>query len=264
MSIEAEFAPDQRAEPVADVDKFVLALDGFTGPLDLLLTLARDQKVDITKISILALADQYLSFIQRAGALKLDLAADYLVMAAWLAYLKSKLLLPQSEDADEPSGAELADALAFQLRRLEAVRDVAQRLMARPRLGIDFFPRGAHEDLPATTRVVYSASLFEMLRCYTEQRRRQAASVLAIRDSSQLVSVDEALKRLARLVGRSADWSMLANFLPDGLKAGLHRSSALAATFAASLELARSGHVVLRQDRPFGPIYVKRAEGDRE
>ncbi len=260
MTAETEFEPDARAEAVAEIDRFVLALDGFTGPLDLLLTLAREQKVDITKISISALAEQYLSFIQRAGELKLDVAADYLVMAAWLAYLKSKLLLPQAGSDEEPSGAELAAALAFQLRRLEAVRDVSQRLMARPQFGIDFFARGAEENLAATTRMVYSASLFEMLRCYTDQRRRHGASVLAIRESAQLLSVEEALQRLVRLVGRHAEWAMLAQFLPEGLISGLSRNSALASTFAASLELARAGQVALRQDRPFGPIYVRRAE----
>jgi segregation and condensation protein A len=257
---ETEFVPDARNEPVADSDKFVLAIDGFEGPLDVLLNLARDQKVDITRISILALADQYLAFIQRATDLRLDVAADYLVMAAWLAYLKSKLLLPQPKADGEPSGAELAEALAWQLRRLEAMRDVVTRLMARPQKGIDFYVRGESEKLPVVSKVVYQVSLFDLLKSYGDQRRRQIGSVLSIRESVALFSIDDAIRRLRSLLGRMPDWATLTSFLPPGLLPGLNRRSAIASTLAASLELAKSGNVVLRQDRPFGPIYVKHSE----
>jgi segregation and condensation protein A len=261
MISEAEFVADVPAAPVTESERFVLALDGFEGPLDVLLSLAREQKVDITKMSILALADQYLLFIQRARELRLDLAADYLVMAAWLAYLKSKLLLPQNRSNDaEPSGAELAEALAFQLRRLEAVREVVKRLAARPQKGIDFFPRGASEDLPVATRVVYELSLFDLLKTFGDRRRSRAGAVLAIRDRVALTSVEHALRRLERMIGRIPDWATLASFLPERLVPGLQSSSALASTFAASLELAKAGRLALRQDQPFGPIFVKRQE----
>jgi segregation and condensation protein A len=254
------FVPDEPRRPVADGDAFVLELDGFEGPLDVLLALAREQKVDITRISILALAEQYLAFIQQARALRLDLAADYLVMAAWLAYLKSKLLLPQTKGEDEPSGAEMAEALAFQLRRLEAVRDVVKRLMARPQKGVDFFVRGTVEELPVSTRTVYQVSLFELLKGYADQKRRKGSEVLAIRERAEIFSVEEALRRLQGLIGRTPDWATLASFLPEGLRPGLNRRSAVAASFAAALELVKSGQAAMRQERPFGPIFVRRAE----
>ena len=254
------FVPDEARQPVAEADAFVLALDGFEGPLDVLLALARDQKVDITRISILALADQYLAFIQQAQVLKLDVAADYLVMAAWLAYLKSKLLLPQEKTEDEPSGAEMAEALAFQLRRLEGVRDVVKRLMARPQKGVDFFVRGTSEELPVATRVVYQVSLFELLKGYADQKRRKGGEILAIRERAEIFSVEDALRRLQSLIGRTPDWTTLASYLPEGLRPGLNRKSAVAATFAATLELVKSGKAAVRQERPFGPIFVRRAE----
>ena len=266
MSTEPEFGPDEPREPVTSIDehtaaeRLVLALDGFEGPLDVLLTLARDQKVDITRISISALADQYLAFIQRAQDLQLDLAADYLVMAAWLAYLKSKLLLPQTRTADEPSGAEMAEALAFQLRRLEAVRDVVKRLMARPQKDVDFFARGSTEELPVSTRIVYQVTLFDLLKGYAEQKRRKTGDVLAIRERAEIFSVEDALRRLQALIGRTPDWTTLASYLPDGLRPGLNRRSAIATTFAATLEMVKSGKAMLRQERAFGPIFVRRAE----
>jgi segregation and condensation protein A len=261
---EDAFEPDAAREPVAEADRFVLALDGFEGPLDVLLALAREQKVDLTRISILALAEQYLAFIQRARELRLEIAADYLVMAAWLAYLKSKLLLPQSRSEDEPTGEEMAEALAFQLRRLEAVRDVVGRLMARPQKGIDFFARGAAEDLPLSTRVVYAVSLFELLKAYADQKRRRAQAVLEIRESAEIVSVEDALRRLRGLIGRTPDWATLISYLPEGLRAGLNRRSAVAATFAATLELVKSGKAMIRQERPFAPIFVRRTDERRE
>ncbi len=235
--------------------QLVLDLDGYEGPIDLLLTLAREQKVDLVKISILALADQYLAFIARQRWLRLEIAADYLVMAAWLAYLKSRLLLPQPPEDDEPSAADLAEALAHRLRLLEAMQTAGGRLMARPRLGHDVFLRGAPEDLAVVAVPVYELGLYELLRAYGENRRRTAA-VMTI-EPSTFHSMDDALKRLARFLGHMPDWRQLTSFLPQEVRGELFRRSALAATFAAALELVRDGRIELRQDQAFGPIYLR-------
>ena len=242
-------------EPTPDA-ALVVELDGFEGPIDMLLNLAREQKVDLTKISILQLADQYLAFIAEARRLRLELAADYLVMAAWLAYLKSRLLLPEPQPEDEPSGAEMAAALAFQLQRLEAMQQAGVRLMARPQLGRDVFARGAPEGLRLVSRIVYDVGLYDLLRAYGEGRRRGEGGVLEIR-AAELYSMDDALERLGRWLGRLPDWRSLMSFLPDGGGTGLVGRSAVAATFAASLELARAGRVQLRQDAAFGPIWLR-------
>jgi segregation and condensation protein A len=241
------------AEPRQEL---VLELDGYEGPIDLLLALARDQKVDLGKISILALADQYLAFISSQPSLKLDIAADYLVMAAWLAYLKSRLLLPQPPQDDEPSGAELAAELEHRLRILEAMQAAGTRLMARPRIGHDVFLRGAPEGLEVIAVPIYELGLYELLRSYRESRRRAEPNVLTI-EQGAFHSMDDALQRLARFLGRVPDWRELSSFLPRELRGELFRRSALAATFAATLELARSGRIELRQDRAFGPIYLR-------
>ncbi len=244
-------APDaQRGE------QFVLDLEGYEGPLDALLGLAREQKVDLTQISILQLADQFLEFVARARALRLEVAADYLVMAAWLAYLKSRLLLPQVEDGEEPSGAEMAAALAFQLRRLEAMRDAGNKLFARPQLGREVFARGAPEAIDLVRRNVYEVSLYDILKAYGEQQRRPKSGPLTI-EALDLYSVDEAIRRLGKLLGDMPDWQVLASFLPDELRSDIGRRSAIATTFAASLELVREGKATLRQDRVFGPIYMR-------
>jgi segregation and condensation protein A len=237
-------------------EELVLELDGYEGPIDLLLVLARDQKVDLGKISILALADQYLAFIARQSSLRLDIAADYLVMAAWLAYLKSRLLLPSPPEDDEPSGAELAEELEHRLKVLEAMQTAGARLMARPRTGHDLFLRGAPEGLAVIPVPVYDLGLYELLRAYGEGRRRSEAAVLTI-EPALLYSMDDALKRLARFLGRLPDWRELTSFLPRELRGEVFCRSALAATFAATLELARSGEIELRQDRSFGPIYLR-------
>lgn len=237
-------------------DAFILDLEGFEGPLDLLLTLARHQKVDLTRISILELADQYLAFIQRVRGLKLEIAADYLVMAAWLAYLKSRLLLPEPEGEDEPSGEEIAAALQHQLRRLEAMREAGARLMAQPRLGRDVFPRGAPEPMPVVRNTRIDVSLYELLKAYADHRTRQAVSALLI-EPSDLFSIEDVLERLLGRIGGIQDWESLLQFLPPDLGAGLRRRSALAATFAAMLELARQGKLEIRQLETFGPIYVR-------
>jgi segregation and condensation protein A len=234
----------------------VLDLEGYEGPIDLLLALAREQKVDLGRISILALADQYLAFIGRQHRLRLEIAADYLVMAAWLAYLKSRLLLPQPPEDDEPSAVEMAAVLEHRLRLLEAIQTAGGRLMARPRLGHDVFLRGAPEGLAVVAVPVYDLGLYELLRAYGESRRRMTPAVLAI-EPSAFHSMDDALKHLAGFLGRVPDWRALTSFLPQELRGEVFRRSALAATFAATLELARSGRIELRQDRAFGPIYLR-------
>ena len=244
--------PDRTDEPV----QLVLELDGYEGPIDLLLALAREQKVDLGRISILALADQYLDFIARQRRLRLEIAADYLVMAAWLAYLKSRLLLPQPPQDDEPSGAELAAVLEQRLRLLEAMQTAGSRLMARPRLGHDVFARGMPEELAVIAVPVYELGLYELLKAYGESRRRAVEAVLTI-EPSAFHSVDEAVERLSQFLGHVPDWRELTNFLPEELRGELFLRSALAATFAATLELARRGRIELRQDRTFGPIYLR-------
>ena len=244
-----EAAPDRS-------EQLVLELDGYEGPIDLLLALAREQKVDLGKISILALADQYLAFIAKQRSLNLEIAADYLVMAAWLAYLKSRLLLPQAPQDDEPSGAELASQLEHSLRLLEAMQAAGARLMARPRTGQDVFLRGAPEGLVVIPIPVYELTLYELLRAYGEGRRRTEATVMAI-GPSEFYSLDDALSRLGRFIGHVSNWRELASFLPRELRGETFRRSALAATFAATLELARRGRIELRQDRVFGPIYLR-------
>ncbi len=254
-----EDRPDDRA---CAEDALVLALDGFEGPIDMLLAMARDQKVDLLHISILALADQYLAFIADARSLRIELAADYLVMAAWLAYLKSKLLLPDPPATeDELSGEEMAAALAFQLRRLEAMREAGERLMARPRLGRDVFARGAPEGLAVERTTVIQLSLFELLRAYGEHRRRVESASLRI-PPTELYSIEEAIARLSELLGRMPDWATMASFLPSGIDEGLRGRSAVAATFVATLELVKAGQLELRQDRPFAPIWVRRRASD--
>ncbi|MDP6786745.1 MAG: ScpA family protein [Rhodospirillales bacterium] len=241
---------------------FVVDIDGYEGPIDVLLALARDQKVDLARVSILQLADQYLAFVTEARRTNLELAADYLVMAAWLAYLKSRLLLPELGDEDEPSGEEMAAALAFQLRRLEAMRDAGARLMARGHLGHDFFARGAPEAFARVTTTIFEVSLYELLKAYGDQRRRSQSQTLTIAPT-EYHSVEDALGRFRRLLGSAADWESLWRFLPDAAGDGVLARSAVAATFAASLELAREGELTMRQSGTFGPIYLRaRKRGD--
>jgi len=237
--------------------QFLLDLEGYEGPIDVLLSLARDQKVDLTKISILDLADQYLTFVARARRLRLELAADYLVMAAWLAYLKSRLLLPEPESVDgEPTGAQMAAALAYQLQRLEAMRAVAGKLMALPQLGLDFFRRGAPEPFPVVQTPVYSVRLYDLLRAYGAIANRKQGGTLRILPT-EIYSMDDALQRLADILGGSVDWQTLERFLPPDWADGLRGRSAVASTFAATLEIVRAGRAEVRQDDSFGPIYLR-------
>lgn len=241
-----------------DDERFVLDLDGYGGPIDVLLTLARDQKVDLAKISILDLADQYLSFIARARRLRLELAADYLVMAAWLAYLKSRMLLPEPEDEDEPSGEEMAARLQFQLERLQAMRDAIEKLTDRHRLGVDVFPRGMPEGVRVIRRSVYDCSLHELLAAYTGQLSRGKVTSLRLAPPPTY-SVDEAIQRLGAMLGTLPDWASLETFLPASARTGFQRRSAVASTLAASLELVRQGKLTIRQGQMFGPIFLKGA-----
>jgi segregation and condensation protein A len=250
---------DRPRDRAGDEPELVLDLDGFEGPIDLLLALARDQKVDLAKLSILALADQYLAFIAAQTQLRLEVAADYLVMAAWLAYLKSRLLLPAPPaDDDGPSGEALAAGLRHRVRLLAAMQRAGGALMARPQLGRELFLRGTPEGLPRVDRPVYELSLYELLSAYAASHRRRHAQVLTIQPPA-FHSLDDALRHLAPLIGQVREWRELAAFLPAEIRGAVLRRSALAATFAASLELARAGRIELRQDRAFGPIYLRGA-----
>lgn len=251
-----EFEPRDDGDGAAGL---LLDLDGYEGPIDLLLALAREQKVDLTRISILALADQYLAFIAAQRRMRLEIAADYLVMAAWLAYLKSRLLLPDPPAAeDEPSAAELAAALSQRLQLLAAMQKAGAALMARPQLGRDVFARGAPEGLTALDRPIYALTLYDLLSAYGAEHRRRNAQVLTILPA-EFHSPNDALRHLAQYLGQVPEWRELMQFLPDELRGGVFRRSALAAAFAASLELTRAGRIELRQDRPFGPIYLRSA-----
>jgi len=242
-------------EPAMIVD-----VEGFEGPLDLLLMLARQQKVDLTKISILALADQYLSFIEAARKLRLELAADYLVMAAWLAYLKSRLLLPEAEPGDGPSAEEMALALANRLRRLEAIRDVATRMMERPQLNRDIFPRGLPEPVEEVKKPEWSATLYDLLSSYTTQRSRSALS--RVRFMQRTVwSLAEARSALERLIGQSADWSRIDQFLISYVVEPALAATVFASSFASALEMVREGHAEIHQKGSFAPIYMRKRAG---
>ncbi len=252
-----EFEEDEAPGPDGE-ERFRLALEGYEGPIDVLLDLARDQKVDLTRISILALAEQYMVFVQEARKLRLELAADYLVMAAWLAYLKSRLLLPEPEsDGEEPTGAEMAAALAFQLQRLEAMRKAGARLLERPQLGEGRLARGAPESVTVLRDTVYEVSLYDLLKAYGGCRQRVGGDRLTI-PAVQLHTVEEAIQRLERMIGQLPGWQPLMSFLPRELAGGIKWRSALASTFAASLELVRQGKAQLRQDATFGPLYLQR------
>jgi segregation and condensation protein A len=245
--------PDDGVPGPADL---ILDLDGFEGPIDLLLSLAREQKVDLARISILELAEQYLAFIERARGLRLEIAADYLVMAAWLTYLKSRLLLPEPPADEEPGAEELAQALAQRLRHLDAIRRVAADLLGRPQLGAERFSRGMPEGLALRRTSRFRATLHELLAAYVEQRLRAGRPTLTL-TAPPVFRVEDALKRLSRLLG-GPDWQNLTAFLPPDLVEPQLRRSALAAHLAASLELARTGMIELNQTGPFGPIFIRR------
>ncbi|MCV2448246.1 segregation and condensation protein A [Paracoccus sp. DMF] len=242
-----------RAEEVLVVD-----VEGFEGPLDLLLNLSRMQKVDLLQISVLELADQYLAFVDQARALRIELAADYLVMAAWLAFLKSRLLLPPDPEAEGPSAEEMAAHLAFQLERLNAMREAAARLMARDRLGQDRFARGAPEVVTRQRQVAWQAGLIDLMRAYARLRTRDEFRPYAF-DRRDVFTMEQALDRVCGLIGFACDWTQLAAFLPEGWETDpQRRRSATAATFAATLELARQGRLEISQSASFAPITIRR------
>jgi len=259
MARELAFETTTEAERGESEPAFLVDVDGFEGPLDLLLELARRQKVDLARISILALAEQYLEFIEAARRVRLELAADYLVMAAWLAYLKSRLLLPEPPKGEEPSAADLASALADRLRRLEAIRHAADALTERARLGRDMFLRGAGEGLETTSSTRFRANLFDLLSAYARQRQKGAISKVTLRQRS-VWSLAEAREALERLAGAALEWTVLDDFLIQFCVDPTTARTVRASAFSASLEMVREGRFHIRQDRAFSPIWVRRRE----
>jgi segregation and condensation protein A len=257
---EAEAA---RALAVAErraAEALIVDVDGFEGPLDVLLTLSRTQKVDLRQISILALAQQYLAFVDKAKALRIELAADYLVMAAWLAFLKSRLLLPPDPAEEGPSGEELAAHLAFQLERLQAMRDAAAKLMARDRLGRDIFARGLPETVERVRKVRYHATLLDLMQGYARLRTRDEFRPYVM-DRDNVFTLEQALERMRGLIGFAGTWTDISTYLPEGWDSDpQRRRSATAATFAASLELVKEGRAELRQSETFAPLELRRKD----
>jgi segregation and condensation protein A len=248
------------AERLED-EALIIDVDGFEGPLDLLLMLSRTQKVDLRKISVLQLAEQYLIFVERARALRIELAADYLVMAAWLAFLKSRLLLPPEPGEAGPSAEDLAAHLAFQLERLSAMREAAARLMGRDQLGRDFFARGLPEDVTRRTKISYASTLLDLMRAYARIRTKDEFRPYAF-DRQNVYTMEQALERMRGLLGYAGEWSDLTSFLPDGWDASpARRRSATAAHFAAVLEMAKRGQVSIKQGDAFAPLMIRRKEG---
>jgi len=249
-----------RALPETDENTLIVDLDGFEGPLDVLLALARNQKVDLTKISILKLAEQYLHFITQARRMELDLAADYLVMASWLAFLKSKLLLPPPEEEEGPSGAEMAARLAFQLQRLEAMRKVSQEIFARQcRMGMHVFPRGRPEGIRLSKTSEYSGTLFELLKAYSDQRLKGHETKWEPK-RLPIMAIEAARHRLERMMGMMFDWGRIDVYLPMEEMSPQLRRSAIASTLSAALVLAKDGVMEIRQSGAFGPLFVRRRE----
>jgi segregation and condensation protein A len=248
-----------RVDAVARDDAaLIVDVGGFEGPLDLLLELARHHKIDLKQISILALAEQYLTFIEKARKLQLELAADYLVMAAWLAYLKSRLLIPTPPGSEEAEPEDLAQRLAFRLQRLQAMRDASAKLMARNVLGRDVFARGAPEPLVFDTKREYSDTLIDLLKAYAERRQKKMRRQTYTVKKQATWSIKEARTALERLVGVMNDWGTFDSWLADYLMEPGMRRSVTASSFTASLELAREGLLEMRQDGPFKPIYLRR------
>ncbi|WP_425515318.1 segregation and condensation protein A [Phyllobacterium endophyticum] len=247
---------ESQVDRAASEPSLVIDIKGFEGPLDLLLHLARNQRVDLARISVLALVEQYLIFIRQAQALRLELAADYLVMAAWLTYLKSKLLIPKSPGDDGESGEELAATLQFRLKRLEAMRDAATKLINRNRLGRDVFARGMPEAVIVDQTNAYAATLYELLTAYAAQRQKRATSHVQIARRT-VWSLKNARSILMRLVGEMKDWTALDHYLLEFIISPAERATAMASSFAASLEMVREGHLEIRQAGAFNPIYLR-------
>lgn len=250
----------EMTERGVDEPALVVDVEGFEGPLDLLLTLARQQKVDLAKISILALADQYLSFIEHARKLRLELAADYLVMAAWLAYLKSRLLLPDERQEEGQSAEDMATALAFRLKRLEAFRVVAQRLMELPQLERDTFSRGAPEPIKNIKHPQWTASLYDLLSAYSVQRQKRALSQVRFK-KRHVWTLAEARQEIERLIGTTDDWNRLDQFLIAYLVEPSMVATVTASSFASALEMVREGAIELQQHAAFAPLYIRKGKG---
>ncbi len=259
LKFEAEFAAERGSnEPALVVD-----VEGFEGPLDLLLMLARQQKVDLAKISILALADQYLAFIEEARRLRLELAADYLVMAAWLAYLKSRLLLPDANAPEGQTAEDMANALALRLKRLETIRDVADRLFGRPQLDRDIFTRGQPEPIAHIRRPQWSATLYDLLSAYAAQRQRHALAHLRFAKRT-VWSLAEAREALERLIGQSTDWARLDEYLIKYVVEASLAATVFASSFASALEMVREGVAEVHQHAAFAPIYMRKRQAAQE
>jgi segregation and condensation protein A len=248
---------DSRPAKPAEDDVMHVDVAGYEGPLDLLLDMARRQKVDLAAVSILALAEQYLAFIETVRQKRIEVAADYLVMAAWLAYLKSRLMVPQAPNDDEPSGEMLAAMLQFRLKRLEAMREAANQLMHRPRLGLRVYARGEPEPIVVERKSIWDASLYDLLKAYSMQRERGIATDYAPVQRT-VWSLQEAREILERLIGENLDWVPLDTYLVDYLVSPQERATVRASSFSASLELVRQGQVELRQATTFGPLFVRR------
>jgi segregation and condensation protein A len=250
--------PVRREAETPSDGTLIIDLDGFEGPLDLLLELARHRKIDLSRLSMLALAEQYLAFIDSARTKRLELAADYLVMAAWLAFLKSRLLLPTAPEGDEPAADDLAQRLAFRLQRLQAMREAAARLMVRNRLGRDVFERGEPEPLKVETQVEYADNLVDLLKAYAERRKQKMRHQSYTVRKIKAWSIKEARAVLERMIGEMDDWGRLDHWLAQYLLGEDSRASVVASSFTASLELAREGSIEIRQERAFEPIFMRR------
>jgi segregation and condensation protein A len=250
--------PVRQEAPPADDETFIVDVTGFEGPLDLLLELARHHKIDLSQISIVALVDQYLTFIDQARQRRLEIAADYLVMAAWLAYLKSRLLLPRAPGEEETPGEDLAAQLSFRLQKLQAMRDAAARLMSGNRLGRDVFDRGEPEKLVFDTKVEYVDNLIDLLKAYAERRQKRSRHNTYTVKRIKAWSIKDARQLLERLVGRMDNWDSLDAWLADYIATPEGRPTVIASSFTASLELAREGVIEIRQDKAFEPIYMRR------
>ncbi|HYM17336.1 MAG TPA: ScpA family protein [Micropepsaceae bacterium] len=257
MDPEFESAESFEAAPIAPEEALIIEVDGFEGPLDLLLALARNQKVDIAKISVLQLADQYLAFMESARRKRLELAADYLVMAAWLTYFKSRLVLPQAAPVGEPGAEEMAALLRWRLARLQAMRDAAARIMARDRMGRDVFPRGEPEPVQVIRTRKYSDTMYDLLTAYSRERVRVLGHRVYEMVRPPILLIEEARERIERMLGKIPSWSLLTRFLPPDWTSGAKRRSAIASMFSAALELTRDGKLELRQMAPFGEIFLK-------
>jgi segregation and condensation protein A len=253
----APFSQDPTIERASDEPALIVDVEGFEGPLDLLLTLARQQKVDLAKISILALADQYLAFIEEARRLRLELAADYLVMAAWLAYLKSRLLLPEPTSEMGPSAAEMANALALRLKRLEVIREAGNQLFDRTQLGRDIFARGDPEPLAEIRRPRWTATLYDLLAAYAADRQKHALAHVRFAKRS-VWSLADARAAIERLIGMTNDWSRLDEYLMNYVVEPSMRATVMASSLATTLEMVREGVMDMHQNIAFAPIYIRK------